>query len=546
MRPSRPTAAVEAGQVAPSSARDSSIVAAWTLVSRVSGLARVVCVGAILGPTFLANVYQSTNALPNVVYELLTGSLFAAMLVPPLVRAMDAEDVRGAERIAGGFLGVALLGFLATAVAVVAAGPVVMSLLGVGITDTAVLADQRRIGVLLLALIMPQLLFYGLAGTAAAAQNARGRFALPAAAPALENLGIVATLLVFAGMGAMGREINEVTNVEIFVLGAGTTAAVALHAGAQWWGARRAGVTLVPRAGWRDPEVRRLLRSARPALGHSGLSAVLMLGWLVVASGVSGGVVAYAFALNFFHLVTALTARPVATVLLPAVSRLHHAGDRTGLRSELDRSLSLVASLAVPATCSLVALAGPLSWAVTFGAMATPRGERLVAVALAAVSVGLVAEAAFILFTATSYGQGRPSVPFHGMIVRAGVTVLGMLLTIGLVDGTGVLMGLGLSKAAGDICAAAYLAHRVLSTLPAGAGLLGPVVGRGLLVGATMGAAGLAVALSVRASVAGAAGDVLAASAAAVTASLCFVVLHRVLRSPELMPVLSGRGRRRS
>ncbi len=526
-------------------ARDSAVVAAWTLVSRATGLLRVMSIGAVMGPTFLANAYQSTQALPQVVYEVLTGSLFASLLVPPMVRAFDDRDPRGAARVAGGFLGVALAVFFFVGVAVVVAGPLVMRLLGLGISDPAVAVDQRRIGVLLLALLMPQLLFYGVAGTAAAAMNARRRFALPAAAPAVENIGISVTLLVFAGMGGVGQDISDVTTSQLVVLGAGTTCAVALHAAVQWCGAAAAGVRLVPRPGWRDTDVRLLLRAARPALGHSALSAVLMLGVLVVAGSVAGGVVSFVLALNFFYLVTALTARPLATALLPRAARLHQAGDLAGVRAQLDRSLSMLAFLVVPAACCLLALAAPLSWAVTLGEMATPRGESLVAVSLAVISLSVVGEACFIVLTAGSYAQGQAAPPFHAMALRAGLTVTGMVVTLALADGAAVLVGLGLSKAAGDLCSALYLSRKVLGALPAGDGLLLPVALRGLVVGALMGTAGALVAAPARSVVDGAPGDLLAGAAAAGTATACFLLLHAALRSPELAAVLHvARGRR--
>ena len=57
---------------------------------------RVVVVGAVLGPTFFGNSYQLTNVLPNLVfYGFLAGSLLSSLLVPALVRHIDAGD--GAE-----------------------------------------------------------------------------------------------------------------------------------------------------------------------------------------------------------------------------------------------------------------------------------------------------------------------------------------------------------------------------------------------------------------------------------------------------------------
>ena len=74
--------------------------ALWTAVSRLTGFAQTLTVGAILGATYLGNTYQSVNSLPNIVYyQLLSGSLFAAILVPPLVHRIDAGGFRQRERL---------------------------------------------------------------------------------------------------------------------------------------------------------------------------------------------------------------------------------------------------------------------------------------------------------------------------------------------------------------------------------------------------------------------------------------------------------------
>ena len=525
-----------------STARNSSVVVRWTLVSRITGLARVVTIGAVLGPTFFGNLYQSTNALPNLVYEFLTGSLFASLLVPPLVRALDRGDHRAASRLAGGFLGVVLVGFAAVAVLVVAAGQLVFALLTLGVDDAAVVDEQQRVGMVLLALLMPQLLCYGIAGTAAAVMNARGRFALAAAAPSFENVGMIATLGVFAVVTGGPVELGEVSTGHLVLLGAGTTGAVALHAAAQWWGAHRAGVTLVPRAGWRDPEVRALLVLGRSALGHSGLSALRVLGILVVANSVAGGVVAVQLALAFYHLVTALSARPMATALLPALSRVSATGDARGFRDELDRGTALVATLAVPATICLLAFAEPLARGVTYGELATPTGVTLVAVSVAGIAVGVLGDAVFVLCTAAGYARDDARTPFHGMLVRLAVTLAGMGVAMALDTGAAVLLALGLAITVGDVAGAAYLSRRVLRPLPPGDGTVRRVVGRATAVGTVMAVAGTAAAWPLADRVTGTIGDLLVLAAVAGTAGLLFVGFHVATRSGELAGLL-GRDR---
>src|SRR5215472_11243213 len=272
--PHRDTAAgrvPEGTAEAAAAAGDSITVAGWTILSRVTGVAKFACIGAVLGPTFFGNTYQFTNSLPNLVYYgFLAGSLFSGLLVPALVRHIDAGDRLASERVAGGFLGVTLVALLPGVPLAVIFGPLALKVAALG-GPQAASAAEVHLARLLILMFVPQVFFYGVIGTSTAVMNSRKRFALAAGAPAVENLGTIAVLLAAAVFYGSSRGLANLPTGEILLLGLGSTAAVALHAATQWWGARRAGVVLVPRPGWRDPEVRAVVRRAVPALGQTGL-----------------------------------------------------------------------------------------------------------------------------------------------------------------------------------------------------------------------------------------------------------------------------------
>src|SRR3954452_8338216 len=90
-------------------------VAGFTLVSRVTGLARVAVAGAVLGPTFFANIFQATNTVPNITYNLMAGSLLTTLIVPTLVEALDHGGLDRAREVARRLVGVVLAGFSAAA-----------------------------------------------------------------------------------------------------------------------------------------------------------------------------------------------------------------------------------------------------------------------------------------------------------------------------------------------------------------------------------------------------------------------------------------------
>src|SRR6185295_17321189 len=112
-------------------------VAGWTLVSRVSGLARVAVAGATLGPTFFANIFQATNTVPNITYNLMAGSLLTTLIVPAFVEALDEHGIERARELARNLTGVVIAGFAAASLVVLAFGPVLVRLLTLGVGNHA-------------------------------------------------------------------------------------------------------------------------------------------------------------------------------------------------------------------------------------------------------------------------------------------------------------------------------------------------------------------------------------------------------------------------
>lgn len=526
-------------------AGNSVTVASWTLVSRTTGFLRAAVVAAVLGPTYLGNIFQTTNTLPNLTFEFLTGSLFATLLVPVLVRSVDLGDRRTARRVANGFLGITTLGFVVVAVVGVLVAPLLLHLVTSGVADPGAAAEQRRVGLLLMVLLMPQVAFYGLAATAAAVQNAHGRFLLAAAAPSLENVGMIVTLVVLDLLHAGPLDLATVTTADLVLLGCGTTASVVLHAAVQWVGARRVGVVLVPGASWRDPEVRELLRRLRPSLGYAGLNTARVFAVLVVANRIPGGVVAFTLALNFLHLPPAVFARPVAVALLPRLARLHHVGSTENFRDEAVRGGALALMPVIPAAVALAALAFPLAAAVAFGQMATPEARTALAVSTAALALGVIGEAAFIVATHASYALGDARAPFRAMISRTVLSLAVMAVAFWWLDGVWVLLALGAAISLGNVVSAAQLARSVLRRVPTAGARIWPPMVRALLGSAAMVGPAYAAAVAGPRVLPGRPGEIAGMACAVLLGAAIHVLVLRAMKAPELAVLLPRGSRRR-
>jgi putative peptidoglycan lipid II flippase len=407
--------------------RSTATIAVLTLISRLSGFARVLVVTAVLGTTALGDVYQTANLVPNILFELFAAGSVQAVMVPALVGA-DARGGRAeGERLANAVLGwlVATLGGIA-AVTLVGA-PLVMRVLTAAEPDGAVRADKAALGTRFLAIFIVQLLFYAVGLVATALLQARRRFGAPAIAPLANNVVVIAAYLLFAWLRGNEPPSLSLSGLELAVLAGGTTLGVVAFTSVPAIVAARSGVRWRPSLR-RDPAVGRLARQGAWAGAYLGLSQLLVLGVLVLGNAVDGTVARFTFAFTFFQLPYALIAVPVATARFPAMSTAVLAGDRDRLsRLVGDGVVTTVAGCAA-ASATFLALAWPFVRLTAYGEVASSALGPL-AHAVAAFSPGLIGYGLFYLLTRVRYAQGDVRSP---TLANGAVAVCGLVaMTVG-------------------------------------------------------------------------------------------------------------------
>jgi putative peptidoglycan lipid II flippase len=519
---------------------DSMSVAVWTLVSRITGILRGITIAAVLGATYFANTYQFTNSLPNLVfYGLLAGAMFSSLLVPALVGHIDSGDRRAAARTAGGLLGVAMVGMVAIIPAAAVATPWLLRLASTGAANGAA-SDQASTGAILVLLLLPQVPLYAVVGTATAVQNAYRRFALAAAAPALENLGTIAVLGVVAVLYTHVATEQSVPLSLLLLLGLGTTAAVMLHASVQWWGARRAGIVLVPNAGWRDPQVRATIHRALPALGQAALAELQLGALFLAADRVPGGVVAFQLATNFYFLPIALAATPVALSLVPRLSRMTSPGQTTMFRDIYTRGVAFACFFAVPAATAYAVLGGPIAGMIGFGAFSADGGRELIEAALRGLAPAIIGETLFLVTTYACYARKETGYPLRGMAIQAIVCGGGIAAALRLLHGPALLTGLGLAFSAGSIAAASYLVYHLMKGLPRGEETAWPSVLRSVACSIIMIGPALVTAHAVAHLLPSAVGRVMAMLAAAGVGAGIYFAAQAALGAPQMRWLAGG------
>lgn len=467
----------------PSLGRASAVMAAGTVLSRLTGFGRVLALAYVLGFERLTDTYNLANTTPNIVYELVLGGVLSATLVPVFVAMTDRSTDDSGSRSVDAVITLAAAAALAIAVAFALAAPAIIALYTVG-NDGPQVADQRAVATTLLRLFAPQVLFYGLITMSTAVLQARRRFAAPMFAPVVNNLIVIGVILALP-RGLKLAEIRGDTSL-LWLLGLGTTAGVAAQAAVQWWAARRAGYRFRPRWAPGDEAVRKVLSLSGWTLGFVLANQAALYVVLVLANRERGAVSAYQAGQMFFVLPHAVIAVSLISALLPELSSRWAAGEPSAFRAQLARGIKATAALLIPAAVGYLLLAGPIvELVLQHGALRAADAEVTGRV-LAAFAAGLPGFSTFLLLARAFQAMTDTRTVFWLYALENAINVA---LAFALFPAFGVV-GLAASYAAAYSVAAIVAALVLRSRLGSLAGLgLGRALGGAAAGSALMAAA---------------------------------------------------------
>jgi putative peptidoglycan lipid II flippase len=546
----------------------SAVMAAGTVVSRLSGFVRNALLAAAIGFELHADVFNIANTVPNMLYILLAGGLFNAVLVPQLVRAMK-NDADGGEAYAQRIVTLAGL-FLAgvTAVMVIAA-PLLMRLFLGDAYFTPELAEQRESVIAFARYCLPQVFFYGMFVLLGQILISRGRFGPMMWAPIANNVLSIGTLIayLFVFGPAAGEELTGgFTSGQELLLGLGSTLGIVAQFLVLLPYLRAVGFRYRPRYDFRGTGLGHTLRlgvwtvlfvvvnqvayTVVVNLASSGTADAVAGAATGATTGGSGtGYSIYSSAFLVIMVPHAIITVSLATAMLPRLSASAADGDlravSRGVASTLRQALALIVPVAV--LIPIVALdVASLIWG--YGAASSTYPDT--ALALALFAPGLVLFTSHYLILRGFYSLERTRTVFWIQCVIAGTNiVLALALTRSLgTEGTafGLVLAYCGAYLAGVLVSYLWLRH-VLGGLETGA--LARFVLR-LLV--AVGVAGL-VGWGVREGLEqvlpadGKFGAALVVTVVAIAGAVVYLALSRVLHVGEVTAVLrlvTGRLRR--
>ncbi|MET9296681.1 murein biosynthesis integral membrane protein MurJ [Streptomyces sp. NPDC003077] len=425
--PSAPAAAKPSGGKSGGLLKSSAIMAAGTIVSRLTGFVRSALIVAALGGAVLGDAWQVAYTLPTMIFILTIGGGLNSVFVPQLVRAMK-EDEDGGEAYANRLLTlvVAVLGVL-TVVAVLGA-PLLVKLVSFDISRDP---GANEVAVAFTRYCLPTIFFMGVHVVMGQILNARGRFGAMMWTPVLNNIVMIATFGLFIWVYGTAKTshmgVTTIPDEGIRLLGLGTLLGLVVQALAMVPYLRDAGFKLRLRFDWRGHGLGKAAKLAKWTVlfvlaNQAGVLVVTQLStWAGNTAAQQGhpgtGYIAYASAQLIWNMPQAIITVSVMAALLPRLSRSAHDGDTGAVRDDLSQGLRTSAVAIVPLSFGFLSIGIPLCTLI-YGSSGAGVSMGYM---LMAFGVGLIPFSVQYVILRVFYAYEDTRTPFYNTVIVAAV-----------------------------------------------------------------------------------------------------------------------------
>jgi putative peptidoglycan lipid II flippase len=325
--------------------RAAGIVALAVMLSRVLGLARELIFAALFGAGRGMDAYITAYRAPNLLRDLFAEGALSVAFVTVFSKLGVEKSYEAAWELARKMATLALIFMSVVTLLGIVFAPALIALLAPGFD-----ADKSAFTVELARIMFPFILMVSLAALAMGMLNSRNVFGVPALASSFYNLGSI-----FGGV-TMAWMIDPTFGPRALIgMAIGTLIGGFLQLAVQIPSLKKVGFTFHCDFGWRDEQVKRVLWLMLPAVIAASAVQVNVMVNSIFASYLGDGAVSWlSYAFRLMQLPLGIFGVAVATVTLPAVSKIAAGGDMAHFRETLAKAIRLALFLTLPATIGLM------------------------------------------------------------------------------------------------------------------------------------------------------------------------------------------------
>ena len=380
-------------------ARAAFIIMAATILSRLAGFAREVIMANYFGLSSARGAFTVAYKIPNLLRTLIADTAISAAFIPVFTELLTEEKKEEAFRIASIMitLTAVVLGVL-TLISMIFM-PYVVMISAPGFTANKTLFDLT---VSLSRIIFPTVLILGITGVITGMLHSFQHFTIPALAPVLWNIVIIAVLIIYRqrlGIYSAAWGILIATVVQLLV---------------QIFPLRGRGGRFSLSISLRNPYVKGILKLLIPVSLSLGIINFNVFVDTIFASYLGPGrLAAIDSAFRIFHLPMGIFAVAIGTVLFPLFSILIAKKDFAGFKPTLMNGINQIFFITVPVSVMFIVMSREIVKIIYQRGQFGPEDTKLVAWALLFFSFGIPFASANTLLNRGFYSLKKNWIPLY-------------------------------------------------------------------------------------------------------------------------------------
>ncbi len=321
------------------------VIGILTVVVAIAGYFREAALASRFGISTTMDAYFGAIFVPNIVYFVLIAGTFSPIFIPILLQDNPQENPDKASQTFSVITNFVLLVLLVLVSLGLLGARLWLPLLFPGFSPAT-----AEMAVRLVHIVLPALLFLGIAGILTALLNGFHKFWAATLAPALSSIAVIAAVFLARGDRA------------IYVVGAATAAGFLLQALLLTLDTASLGIRYRPVLDIHHPAIKKLLRLGVPLFLYLTVANASLLLERNLASRLSAGAVStLSYALRLFTVPSNFLAAPLAVVAYPGFAREAARDQRGELSNQVSRMFRLVVFLFLPVTLWSLLNALPLT-----------------------------------------------------------------------------------------------------------------------------------------------------------------------------------------
>lgn len=374
------------------------VVALYTLLSRLFGLARELFIAATFGTTSVADCVNVAFKLPNLFRRIFGEGALSAVFIPIFNEKLLISK-KQARVFSGEIFILLLLVLIVLTLIMQILIPYLMVLIAPGFY---IEKNKYELAILLCRITMPYLIFVSITALFGGMLNSIKKFAAFAFVPILMNVSII------VGTVFLQKSMPEEYGISISLIIAGI-----LQVSFMYFCLWKNDLTFPIIFKTNDKDVKKLLRNMGPATLSSGTQQLNLFISQSIASFIPGAVSILSYADRLYQLPLALIGITFGTILLPELSKIYAKGNFIEANLLQNRAVQLGMVITIPATVGLITLAHPIINLIFRRGEFTEHDTLVTSQALIAFSFGLPAYVFAKILTPIFYANQDTKTPFR-------------------------------------------------------------------------------------------------------------------------------------